>query len=111
MTPRTGEIWLADLDPVVANEQAGTRPCLVVSTDAYNAMPIRHAIIAPITTRDRALRHHVPVVDDGGLHMASFAMPEYQRSLSTRRFIRRIGTADPATVATVRERIRRFVGL
>lgn len=109
MTPRSGDIWLVDLDPVVANEQAGRRPALVISVDEYHALPIRHAFVAPLTTRDRGLPHHVQVVDDGGLHRASFAMSEYARSLSTLRFRQRLASAHADTVDEVRRWVLRFL--
>jgi mRNA interferase MazF len=111
VTPLTGQIWLADLDPVVANEQAGIRPCLVVSTDGYNAMPIRHAFVTPITTRSRRLPHHIRVLDDGGLERPSFAMPEGTRAISTQRFRRYLGQASPDAVDDVRSWLNDFVGL
>jgi mRNA interferase MazF len=33
MTPRRGEVWLANLDPTQGSEQAGTRPVLVYHLD------------------------------------------------------------------------------
>ncbi len=33
---KRGEVWLANLDPVVGNEQAGKRPILIVSVDFFN---------------------------------------------------------------------------
>jgi mRNA interferase MazF len=31
-----GEIWWANLEPVIGNEQAGTRPVLIISHDVFN---------------------------------------------------------------------------
>jgi mRNA-degrading endonuclease toxin of MazEF toxin-antitoxin module len=31
-----GEIWLIDLNPIRGHEQAGKRPCLVVSVDLFH---------------------------------------------------------------------------
>lgn len=107
--PLEGQIWLADLDPTVANEQSGIRPVLVVSTNTYNRWPIRHAIIAPITTRDRGLAHHVEVVGSG-LDHASFAMPEGARAVSTKRFKRLLGQVEPDTLGLVRFHVRQFLG-
>ena len=90
------------LDPVVDNEQAGTRPCLVISADAYHAMPIGHVIVVPVTTRDRGLPHHIALDDDGGLDHASYAMPEAIRAVSTRRLRRLLGESAPDTLALVR---------
>lgn len=100
-----GQVWLVNLDPAIANEQAGTRPCIVVSTQRYNAMPIRHAIVVPLTTRQRGLPHHVAVVDDGGLDYESWAMCEAVRALSTQRLVRLIGTASIGTVEAIARRI------
>lgn len=96
-----GHIWSVTLDPTVANEQAGTRPCIVVSTDRFNRMPIRHAVIVPLTTRERGFPHHIRVVDDGGLIRPSWAMCEAMRTVSTQRFGRLLGTASPETTAAI----------
>lgn len=105
-----GHIWTVGLSPTVANEQAGTRPCLVVSVDRFNALPIRHAIVVPLTTRDHGLPHHIPVTDDGGLDRLSWAMCEGVRAVSTRRFARLIGTADDPTLDRVGEQLALWLG-
>ena len=101
MRVQQGHIWLAPLDPTVANEQRGFRPCLVVSGDRFNALPIRQAIVVPLTTRERGFPHHVRVVDDGGLNRASWAMCEAVRAVSTQRFELEISTASDDTLTEV----------
>jgi len=98
---RQGHVWTVTLDPTLANEQAGTRPCIVVSTDRFNSLPIHQAIVVPLTTRERGFPHHVAVEDDGGLLRNSWAMCEAVRAVSTRRFGQRIGTAQPATLLAI----------
>jgi mRNA interferase MazF len=105
-----GEVWLASLDPVGVGEQGGTRPVLVVSTNAFNAWPVGLVIVVPITARDRGFAHHVAVTG-GGLDRPSFAMPEYVRSVAQRRLQRRLGAAEPSTVTAVDEWLRRLTGL
>jgi mRNA interferase MazF len=109
LRPRAGQIWLASLDPTLANEQAGTRPCLIISADGYHAMPIGHIIIVPITTTNRDLPHHIEVADDGGLDKAGYAMPEAIRAVSVRRLRRFLGEASADTVALVRSVARQFI--
>jgi mRNA interferase MazF len=46
---KTGEIWLAPLDPTVGSEIQETRPCVVMSPDEMNAH-LRTVIVAPMTT-------------------------------------------------------------
>ncbi len=108
--PNRGEIWLAALDPVGPGEQGGTRPVLVVSTNAFNAWPVSLVIVVPITTRDCGFAHHI-LVKGGGLDRPSFAMPEYVRSVAQRRLQRRLGTADRSTLTSVDDWLRRLAGL
>jgi len=108
--PEHGEIWLAALDPVGPGEQGGTRPVLVASTNAFNAWPVGLVIVVPITTRDRGFAHHI-VVAGGGLDRSSFAMPEYVRSVAQRRLLRRLGSAEQATLTAVDDWLRRLMGL
>jgi mRNA interferase MazF len=107
---RRGNIWTVTLDPTVANEQRGTRPGIVVSVDEFNALPIGHAIVVPLTTRDRGFPHHVPVVDDGGLARPSWAMCEAVRAVSTTRFGTLIGTARVETVEAIAEQVSLWLG-
>jgi mRNA interferase MazF len=110
VSPGVGEIWLTDLEPAVANEQGGVRPCLVISSDAYNRMPIRHVIIAPVTTKDRQLDHHVEIADEGGLDRVSFVMTEGARAISVQRCLRPLGQVSPDTLALARFHVRKFLG-
>jgi len=96
-----GHIWSVSLDPRYANEQSGVRPCLVVSTDRFNSLPIDHAIIVPLTSRNRQLPHHLMVLDDGRLDRPSWAMCEAVRTVSTQRFGRLISSAHPETTRAV----------
>lgn len=110
MTVSQGQIWLVTLDPTVANEQRGTRPCIVVSAERFNAMPIRQALVVPLTTRDRGLPHHVPVADDGGLDRPSWAACEGVRTVSLQRFGPPIGNAARSTVAAITVQLTRWLG-
>jgi mRNA interferase MazF len=109
VTTRQGQIWSVRLDPAVANEQAGTRPCIVVSADRFNALPIRHCLVVPLTSRDRRLPHHIAVIDDGGLTRPSWAMCEAVRSVSARRLGAVIGSADRATTEAVIRQVGRWL--
>jgi mRNA interferase MazF len=54
MMARRGEVWWADLDPVVGRELGRKiRPVLVISTDAMNEGPSEKLIVVPSTTRGR----------------------------------------------------------
>ncbi|MBV8541154.1 MAG: type II toxin-antitoxin system PemK/MazF family toxin [Pseudonocardiales bacterium] len=82
MSVARGQIWSVELDPTTANEQRGTRPCVVVSIDRFNALPIRQAIVVTLTTRERGFPRHIAITDDGGLNRPSWAMCEAVRAVS-----------------------------
>lgn len=110
MTVRHGQIWTVGLDPTKANKQSGIRPCVVVSVDRFTSMPIRHAIVVPLTTRERGFPHHVAISDDGGLARASWAMCEAVRAVSVERFGRLVGAASPATMAAITDQLVLWLG-
>ncbi len=73
----------------------------MISSDGFNALPIRRAFVVPLTTRDRGFPHHVAVQDDGGLDRSSWAMWEAARAVSTQRFGRYVSTASATCVDRV----------
>jgi mRNA interferase MazF len=68
-------------------------------------MPIRQAIVVPLTSRQRGFPHHIAVADDGGLSRPSWAMCEAVRTVSTQRFGRLISTATDKTLAEIAEQL------
>lgn len=105
--PSRGEVWLADLNPIRGHEQAGTRPVLVVSADALNRSRAAIVFVVPLTTREKGIPSHVRMTPpEGGLSVASFAMCEHLRSISTDRLVARWGEAHEETLTEVADRLR-----
>jgi mRNA interferase MazF len=106
---RRGDVVVADLSPVMGHEQGGRRPVVVLSPAAYNAWPIGMVIVAPITSVDRRLRHHVPIGREAGLPGPSFVMPEYVRAISQRRLAERsLGSAEHETLNEIERWVANF---
>ena len=42
-----GEVWVVNLDPTIGAEIRKTRPVVVVSSDAMDALPLK--LVAPLT--------------------------------------------------------------
>ncbi len=116
--PRIGELWAVDLgDPrlpggPIGHEQGGRRPALVVSTDAFNALPPRLCVVVPLTRRERGVPLHVRL-DPGAndVPRLSFAKCEDVRSVSHNRLERFLGRVDPAVLAAVQHRLRLILRL
>ena len=83
--PARGEIWEADLNPIVGREQSGHRPVLIVSDNALNKSARGLVIVLPVTGIDRGLPTHIRVIPpDGGLTKPSMIMTEQVRIRSER---------------------------
>ena len=110
--PSRGEIWLADLNPIRGHEQAGTRPCLVISVDLFNQSPAELVIVLPISTKGKGIRTHVRIEPpEAGIKEASYIKCEDIRSISTERLITRWGTVSSSTMAAVEDRLSILMGL
>jgi mRNA interferase MazF len=109
---RTGEIWLAQLDPTVGHEQGGRRPVLIVSSNGLHSLPIDMIVVVPLTGHDRGLVTQPRISsEESGLSRVSFARPEDLRAIDARRLQRRLGTASPTELVEVRKVLRYFLDL
>jgi mRNA interferase MazF len=110
---RPGDIWLADLNPVIGSEQAGRRPVVVVSGPLHLSLPHAVAFVVPITRRDRGLRHQIAITAQasGLSKLPSFARPEDARAVAYERLGRRIGAVSAAELLAVRRILRAFLDL
>jgi mRNA interferase MazF len=107
--PRRGDVWLADLNPVRGHEQAGRRPALVVSDDAFNRGPAGLVIVLPITSTIRAIPSQIRIAPpEGGLKTRSAIICEGIRSISSERLARRWGVVSDRTMVAV-ENVLRFL--
>lgn len=109
--PARGEVWLADpARGVAGHEQAGRRPVLIVSADAFNrAAPTPWAlvVVVPLTTRNRGIALHVPIQPpEGGLRQPSVLLPEQLYAADQRRLVERWGRVSEATLRQVEDRLR-----
>lgn len=94
-----GKIWLAELNPVRGSEQAGTRPVLVMQTNAINRFTTTILAI-PFTTnlRRSALPSCVQIAaGEGGLTSESVALCHQLRVLDKTRLTKRLGKVSDAT--------------
>ena len=100
---RRGEIYYADLSPVVGSEQGGVRPVLIVQNDVGN----KHSptvIAAAITSqREKAkLPTHIELrAASCGLSRDSVVLLEQIRTIDKRRLKERMGELDAPAMSQV----------
>ena len=111
-TVRRGDIYYADLSPVVGSEQGGIRPVLIVQNDVGNTSSPT-VIAAAITSRTGKARlpTHIEVVASGGLAKDSVILLEQIRTLDKRRLKEKMGHLDDRLMKQVNEAISVSFGL
>ena len=110
---RRGEIYYADLSPVVGSEQGGVRPVLIVQNDVGNKYSPTVIAAAITSRRDKAsLPTHIRVdAVSGGLSKDSVILLEQIRTIDKRRLKERMGCLDVGSMGKVDEAISISFGL
>ena len=112
-TVRRGDIFYADLSPVVGSEQGGTRPVLIVQNDTGN----RHSptvIAAAITSQTGKARlpTHIQLNSTGsGLARDSIVLLEQIRTIDKRRLKEHMGRLDEQSMNRINQALEISFGL
>jgi len=113
MNIHRGDIYYADLSPVVGSEQGGVRPVLIVQNDVGNRYSPT-VIAAAITSRmsKASLPTHIEVnAGSCGLAKNSVVLLEQVRTLDKRRLRDRMGSLDSRDMGKVDEALSVSFGL
>lgn len=100
---RRGDIFYAELNPVIGSEQGGTRPVLVISNNTGNRYSPT-VIIAPITSRTHTkakLPTHTEVQDFDKLDKDSIILLEQIRTIDKQRLKQYMGLLPDNIMARV----------
>jgi mRNA interferase MazF len=83
--PRRGEVYWAELEPVVGSEQGGNRPVIIVQNDVGN----QHSsttVVVPVTSSRAKAWYRVNIqLPDGALSKSSVAKCSQVRTIDKRR--------------------------
>ena len=113
MTVKRGDIYFADLSPVVGSEQGGVRPVLIVQNDVGN----RHSptvIAAAITSRlgKTKLPTHIAInAEKVGLERDSVVLLEQIRTIDKRRLGEKMGHLNDDVMGEVNAALNVSFGL
>ena len=109
---KRGDIYYADLDPVIGSEQGGVRPVLIIQNDLGNRFSST-VIILPLTSKmgKAPLRTHVPLLPpQGGVRKPSIILCEQVRTLEKSRLTTRLGSIRMEKMKQVEEALALAVG-
>lgn len=104
---KRGQVYYADLRPVVGSEQGGIRPCLIIQNDTGN-LHSQTVIIANMTTQSKNnLPTHVAVSsEDYCLNINTTILLEQLRTLDKSRIRDFVGRLSESTMRKVDEALR-----
>lgn len=101
---KRGELYYADLSPVVGSEQGGIRPVLIVQNDVGNKYSPTIIAAAVTSKLDKAkLPTHITLTSDCGLPKNSIVLLEQLRTLDKRRLREKIGEAGDEVMQSVNQ--------
>lgn len=113
MNIKRGDIYYADLSPVIGSEQGGVRPVLIVQNDVGN----KHSptvIAAAITSQQYKSRMPTHINVDGdtcGLSKDSVVLLEQVRTIDKQRLKERMGTLSISDMNKINKALTVSFGL
>ena len=113
MIVKRGDIYYADLSPVVGSEQGGIRPVLIIQNDIGNKYSPT-VIAAAITSRINKAKmptHIELTAKEYGLNKDSVVLLEQIRTIDKRRLRERIGRIDDGIMVSVNDALSISFGL
>jgi len=113
MVVRRGDIFYADLSPVVGSEQGGTRPVLIIQNDIGNQYSPT-TIVAAITSqidKPKLPTHVAMPAGPGGLEKNSVILLEQIRTIDKSRLLEKVTSLDAEMMSKVNQAIEISLGL
>ena len=103
MTVRRGDIFYADLSPVVGSEQGGVRPVLIVQNDVGNKFSPTVIAAAITSQRDKTkLPTHIELDSrECGLSRDSVVLLEQIRTIDKRRLKEKMGRLNESAMMEI----------
>lgn len=109
---RRGEIYIANLDPIVGSEQGGERPVLIIQNNMGNKYSPTVIVVA-ITSRfhkRRDIPTHIPILCHS-LPVDSIVLAEQIRTLDKARLEEYIGRVSKTTMNEIDRAIKISMGV
>jgi mRNA interferase MazF len=112
-TVKRGDIFYAELNPVVGSEQGGTRPVLVVQNDIGNQYSPTTIVVAITSQISKAkLPTHVEIqAERSGLEKDSVILAEQVRTIDKTRLKKKISSLDEEALVQVNLALEISMGL
>ena len=113
MTVKRGDIFYADLSPVIGSEQGGIRPVLVIQNDVGNKYSPT-VIVAAITSQINKAKMPTHIEINGeeyGLSKDSVILLEQIRTIDKKRLKEKTGHIDDELISDINYSLKISLGL
>ena len=101
---KRGDVYYADLDPVIGSEQNGHRPIIVIQNDMGNLYSPTTIAAMVTSSQKKKLPTHAHVIDEGsGLSDDSIVMLEQIRTIDKQRLGSMIGHVSDETMELIED--------
>lgn len=109
---KLGDIFYANLDPVVGSEQDGIRPVIIMQNNVGNKYSPT-VVIIPITSKivKHSLPTHVLLKETKGLSKLSIALVEQIRTLDKKRLMNKITTISEKDLNEIKKAIKKNLNI
>ncbi|MDD2599237.1 MAG: type II toxin-antitoxin system PemK/MazF family toxin [Kiritimatiellae bacterium] len=105
-----GDIFWADLNPVIGHEQAGFRPVLILSQDVFNERS-GTVIAAALTSQSQKAGFPLTLeLESANLQKKSWVKISQIRTLSVKRIGEKMGRVSPEELNAVIEGLNEIIG-
>lgn len=113
MNIKRGDIYYADLSPVIGSEQGGIRPVLIVQNDVGNRFSptVIAAAITSQHTKAKLPTHIAIGAQSSGLAKDSVVLLEQVRTIDKKRLKEKMGTVDQNSMREINNAISVSFGL
>ena len=110
---KRGDIYLADLSPVIGSEQGGNRPVLVIQNDIGNHFSPTIIVVAITSNLDKPhiKTHYHLLKKESGLKYDSIALCEQIRTIDKSRLKVYYGTLDKNIMKELDDKLALSIGL
>lgn len=107
-----GDVYFADLNPIVGHEVGGVRPVVIIQNDTGNRNgPTVVAAVTSRTNRKWKPTHVYVSAKTGGLFTDSVIMLDQIRTLDKTRLRQFLGRVDGQTLQKIEEAAKRSLGI
>ena len=108
---KCGDVWQVSLKETQGHEIKGDRPAVVIAVHVETEL----IMVIPLTSNQEAMRFpytlEIKKTRENGLYVDSIALIFQLRSLSVRRFVKKIGYIDKTTMKRIKSLIRDYLDL